>query len=120
MAAADRYFSATGRRLTFEYVLLAEVNDSPQCAQELAQLLSGRTSMLNVIPYNPVEGLPYETPTALARAEFRRILVDAGINVQFRERKGDRIQAACGQLRRQKTTQPLVTIPAVSPATRRD
>lgn len=105
MAAAERYFQATSRRLTFEYVLLANINDSVQCAEQLAELLRGRTSMLNVIPYNPVEGLPYETPSAVARAQFRKVLVDAGINVQFRERKGDRIQAACGQLRRDRSQQ---------------
>ena len=104
MEAAERYFRVTSRRLTFEYVLLAGINDSVAHAQELAELLAGRTSMLNVIPYNPVEGLPYETPSAIARAQFRKTLVDAGINVQFRERKGDRIQAACGQLRRQRQT----------------
>lgn len=100
MEAAERYFQATSRRLTFEYVLLSGINDSEQCAEELAKLLRGRTQMLNVIPYNPVEGLPYETPSSIAKAQFRKTLVDAGINVQFRERKGDRIQAACGQLRR--------------------
>ena len=109
MDAAERYFRATSRRLTFEYVLLAGINDSVQCAEELAELLRGRTSMLNVIPYNPVEGLPYETPSPIARAQFRKVLVDEGINVQFRERKGDRIQAACGQLRRQRQP-PLVNI----------
>lgn len=100
MEAAERYFQATSRRLTFEYVLLSGINDSQECAEQLAELLRGRTQMLNVIPYNPVEGLPYETPSSIAKAQFRKMLVDAGINVQFRERKGDRIQAACGQLRR--------------------
>ncbi len=103
MQAAERYFRATGRRLTFEYVLLSGINDSAECAEQLAALLQGKTSMLNVIPYNPVEGLPYETPSAIARSQFRKILTDAGINVQFRERKGDRIQAACGQLRRERS-----------------
>jgi 23S rRNA (adenine2503-C2)-methyltransferase len=104
MAAADRYFDATGRRLTFEYVLLAGVNDSTACAEELVSLLRGRTSMLNVIPYNAVEGLPYATPSQTAKSQFRRILTEGGINVQFRERKGDGIQAACGQLRRERNT----------------
>lgn len=109
MDAAERYFQATSRRLTFEYVLLAGINDSEECAKQLAQLLHGRTSMLNVIPYNPVEGLPYQTPSSIARAQFRKVLTEAGINVQFRERKGDRIQAACGQLRRERQA-PVVPI----------
>lgn len=100
MSAADRYFQATGRRLTFEYVLLADLNDSPECARELVRLLRGKTSMLNVIPYNPVAGLPYRTPSSLAIRRFRQELEDGGVNVQFRQRKGDNIDAACGQLRR--------------------
>jgi 23S rRNA (adenine2503-C2)-methyltransferase len=101
LAAADRYFVASGRRLTFEYVLLAGVNDQPQHARELARRLRSRTAMLNVIPYNPVDGLPYHTPSAAAQKRFREILERAGVNVQFRERKGDTISAACGQLRRE-------------------
>ena len=57
LAAADRYFEVSGRRLTFEYVLLGGLNDQPQHAHKLAALLRGRTALLNVIPYNPVAGL---------------------------------------------------------------
>lgn len=106
--AADRYFAKTRRRLTFEYVLLGGLNDSHQCARQLVQLLRGRTAMLNVIPYNPVPGLPYETPAADAVHEFRKTLLDGGINVMFRQRKGDDIQAACGQLRRLREREPQV------------
>jgi 23S rRNA (adenine2503-C2)-methyltransferase len=100
LAAADRYFDVSGRKLTFEYVLLAELNDHLEHARQLADLLAGRTALLNVIPYNPVAGLPYRTPSREAISQFREILEARGINVQFRERKGDRINAACGQLRR--------------------
>jgi 23S rRNA (adenine2503-C2)-methyltransferase len=106
LEAADRYFDATGRRLTFEYVLLKDLNDSQQCAEQLVKLLRGRTAMLNVIPYNPVPGLPYETPSAEMIHQFRRILMEGGINVMFRQRKGDDIQAACGQLRRLREKEP--------------
>ncbi len=102
MSAADRYFDATGRRLTFEYVLLAGINDTQQCALELVRLLRGRVSMLNVIPYNPVAGLPYETPSSGAIHDFRNFLLEGGINIMFRQRKGDGIDAACGQLRRNR------------------
>ncbi|MEX1223269.1 MAG: 23S rRNA (adenine(2503)-C(2))-methyltransferase RlmN, partial [Pirellulales bacterium] len=102
LAAADRYFETSGRRLTFEYVLLAELNDRPEHAQQLAGLLRGRAAMLNVIPYNPVAGLPYSTPTATAQRQFLQILEQRGVNVQVRQRKGDKIDAACGQLRRVK------------------
>jgi 23S rRNA (adenine2503-C2)-methyltransferase len=111
LQAADRYFAVTSRRLTFEYVLLSGINDSVQCAQELVQLLRGRVSMLNVIPYNPVAGLPYKTPSSQAIHQFRNCLLEAGINVMFRQRKGDGIDAACGQLRRNRseelTTSPI-------------
>jgi 23S rRNA (adenine2503-C2)-methyltransferase len=100
LAEADRYFEASGRRLTFEYVLLGGLNDQPEHAQQLAVLLRGRPALLNVIPYNPVAGLPYKTPSQGAQRRFREILEKAGLNTQFRQRKGDEINAACGQLRR--------------------
>ena len=106
MEAADRYFNATGRRLTFEYVLLKDLNDSPACAEQLVKLLRRKTAMLNVIPYNPVPGLPYETPAPESIHEFRKILMEGGINVMFRQRKGNDIQAACGQLRRLREKEP--------------
>jgi 23S rRNA (adenine2503-C2)-methyltransferase len=104
LEAADRYFEVSGRQLTYEYVLLADVNDAPDHARQLARLLGRREALLNVIPYNPVAGLPYHTPTAERRETFRTILEEAGIRVRFRHRKGDRIDAACGQLRRSQQT----------------
>ena len=106
MEAADRYFDATSRRLTFEYVLLAGINDDEKCARELVKLLRGRVSMLNVIPYNPVAGLPYETPDSETVHHFRNTLIEGGINVMFRQRKGSGIDAACGQLRRKRNLAP--------------
>jgi 23S rRNA (adenine2503-C2)-methyltransferase len=107
MEASEYYFEKTGRRLTFEYVLLKDINDTQECARELIRLLRGRVSMLNVIPYNPVPGLPYETPRPETIHDFRKTLVDGGINVMFRQRKGDSIQAACGQLRRLRERQTI-------------
>ena len=98
--AADHYFEVSSRRLTFEYVLLADINDQPDHARQLARLLNSRNVLLNVIPYNPVAGLPYRTPSSKAISEFRAILLRSNINVQFRQKKGDDIDAACGQLRR--------------------
>lgn len=100
LAEADHYFDLSGRQLTFEYVLLAGINDGPEHAHELARLLGGRTALVNVIPFNPVSGLPYRTPSTTAQQIFRRILEDHGIAVKFRHKKGDAIDAACGQLRR--------------------
>jgi 23S rRNA (adenine2503-C2)-methyltransferase len=100
LAEADHYFDLSGRQLTFEYVLLAGINDSAAHAEELADLLGARTAMVNVIPFNPVAGLPYRTPSTSAQQAFRSILESRGITVHFRHRKGDAIDAACGQLRR--------------------
>jgi 23S rRNA (adenine2503-C2)-methyltransferase len=102
LAATDYYFDATGRRVTFEYVLLAGLNDRPEHASRLASLLAARPSLVNLIPYNPVSGLPYRTPSATTTANFAGILRAGGINVKIRYRKGDRIEAACGQLRRSR------------------
>ncbi|HWA99137.1 MAG TPA: 23S rRNA (adenine(2503)-C(2))-methyltransferase RlmN [Pirellulales bacterium] len=113
VAAADRYFEASGRRLTFEYVLLGGLNDRAEHAEQLARLLAGRAALLNVIPYNPVAGLPYKTPSHADQQRFLGILRAHGINVQVRTRKGDKIDAACGQLRRsipQNIVEP--TLPA--------
>jgi 23S rRNA (adenine2503-C2)-methyltransferase len=100
LEAADHYFDVSGRRLTFEYVLLGGINDSREHAALLAELLRGRTALINVIPYNPVAGLPYRTPNSTAIRQFREVLEGAGLTVKFRHRKGDKINAACGQLRR--------------------
>jgi len=102
--AADRYFDSSGRRLTFEYVLLGDVNDSDESARQLVKLLRHRRVLLNVIPYNPVTGLPYVTPSKRSIANFRQILESGGVNVKFRQRKGSDIDAACGQLRRNRAS----------------
>ena len=103
LEAADKYFEVSGRRLTFEYVLLGEVNDSDESAQELADCLRDKNALVNVIPYNPVDGLPWKEPTAEQIERFGRILRTEGINVQFRIQKGEKINAACGQLRRNQS-----------------
>jgi 23S rRNA (adenine2503-C2)-methyltransferase len=100
MGAADRYWEVSGRRLTFEYVLLGGVNDAPEDAERLARLLGRRAALVNVIPYNSVAGLPWREPTKGSRERFLDVLRTAGVNVQVRRRKGARIDAACGQLRR--------------------
>ncbi|MCL2623611.1 MAG: 23S rRNA (adenine(2503)-C(2))-methyltransferase RlmN [Planctomycetaceae bacterium] len=100
MAAADRFFHATGRRVTFEYVLIDQVNDRPEHARELVQLLKNRTAIVNLIPLNPVAELPYRTPSQTTVQRFVEQLEQGGIDVKTRYKKGDPIDAACGQLRR--------------------
>lgn len=100
LAAADYYFDKTGRRVTFEYVLLADINDQPEHARQLAELLRGRPSLINLIPYNPIPELPFRTPESSVTAKFAEILTQHNLTAAIRYRKGDRISAACGQLRR--------------------
>jgi 23S rRNA (adenine2503-C2)-methyltransferase len=104
LAAADYFFARTGRQVTFEYVLLRGVNDSPADAEELAGLLQGRRAHVNVIPFNPVDGLPYRCPDPESLAAFLAPLRRRGISVKVRKRKGTAIDAACGQLRRRELT----------------
>jgi 23S rRNA (adenine2503-C2)-methyltransferase len=100
LAAADDYFRRTGRRVTFEYVLLGGLNDQPEHARRLVRLLQGRQVLVNVIPYNRVPELPYRTPPAAATTRFVETLRQGSLTAKIRYRKGQRIDAACGQLRR--------------------
>lgn len=85
-------------KITFEYLLLGGVNDSPSHAQELAKLISQIKSKLNLICYNSSEGEPYLKPTEEAILTFQKILWSKGITAILRKSKGQDIQAACGQL----------------------
>ena len=103
LGAADEYFERTGRRLTFEYVLLAGVNDDPAAARQLARRMRGRAALINLIPYNEVAGLGFRRPAPAAVRAFRSVLEREGLTVQVRRRKGGRIEAACGQLRHESS-----------------
>jgi 23S rRNA (adenine2503-C2)-methyltransferase len=100
LEAADYFHRRTGRQVTFEYVLLRDLNDTPAHARQLAALLQGKQAHVNLIPFNEVEGLPYRRPTDEALSAFVETLHRAGISVKVRKRKGSEIDAACGQLRR--------------------
>ncbi len=100
LAAVERYIAKTGRRVTFEYALMAGVNDSPQLAQELALRLKSLLCHINLIPLNPIPDSKYQ-PTSDADAErFAEILRSAGVSTTIRLRRGIEINAGCGQLRR--------------------
>lgn len=99
LEAADEYFEKTGRRVTYEYVLLGGVNDGPEQARELASLLRTRTAHVNLIPMNPVAPLDLHAPAQPRTATFVETLRQGGVNATVRKRKGADIDAACGQLR---------------------
>jgi 23S rRNA (adenine2503-C2)-methyltransferase len=100
LAAADVYFKRTGRQITYEYVLLRDINDRSTDAYELTRLLANRHAHVNLIPYNPVPGLPFDRPDAESVRRFITILRNGRVSVTVRKTKGRAIDAACGQLRR--------------------
>jgi 23S rRNA (adenine2503-C2)-methyltransferase len=85
-------------RITFEYVLLAGVNDSPQDARRLAKLVAGVKSKVNLIPLNAAAGIPFERPSDEAINRFAKIVADYDVAVSVRKSRGRDIRAACGQL----------------------
>ena len=93
-----RYADRTGRDITYEYTLLKGINDKPEHAEELADLVRGHPCTVNLIPYNPVEGLHLQRPERESIEGFREILESEGIVVTWRYTKGKDIAAACGQL----------------------
>ncbi len=104
LAAADEYFEVTGRRITYEYVLLGGVNDQPAHAHQLADLLADRNAHVNLIPMNDVETLPFHEPAEPETQSFVAILEARGTAATVRKRKGADIDAACGQLRLKQET----------------
>ena len=100
LAACRRYPGASNaRRITFEYVMLRDVNDSEAEARELVRLIAGIPAKVNLIPFNPWPGSDYEPSTGNQLARFARIVQDAGFASPIRVPRGRDILAACGQLR---------------------
>jgi 23S rRNA (adenine2503-C2)-methyltransferase len=91
--------SSNARRITFEYVMLKGVNDSPAEARELVRLLKGIPAKVNLIPFNPWPGAPYECSTETSIAAFSDIVFAAGYSAPVRTPRGRDIAAACGQLK---------------------
>ena len=98
-----RYVAITGRRVSFEYILLGGVNDQPRHAAALARLLRGFQSHVNLIAYNPIEEEDFRRPSPLAVEAFRRSLQERHVAVSVRASRGLDRDAACGQLRRRLT-----------------
>jgi 23S rRNA (adenine2503-C2)-methyltransferase len=99
IAACDYYQQRKGRMLTFEYILIAGVNDGLDQVKPLAQLASRLNAKVNLIPYNKVEGLPWERPDEATQEAFLAALERLDVTATLRRAKGSDIDAACGQLR---------------------
>ncbi len=100
LAACDYYFKKTGRRVSFEYALVAGVNDSSQEAQKLIKLIKHSKAHVNLIPVNPIEERSYRQSDKKRVEAFKNQLLKAGINATIRREMGRDIDGACGQLRR--------------------
>lgn len=99
MAACKRYVAGKPhRRVTFEYVMLAGVNDSEAHAHQLVKILRGVPAKVNLIPFNPFPGAPYECSSLAVINAFREVVMQAGIITVTRKTRGEDIAAACGQL----------------------
>jgi len=98
LASCDDYVRATGRRITFEWALIREVNDTPEQARLLAGKLKGLLCHVNAIPLNPTQGFSGQATTRERAEAFKEILNAAGIPCTIRLRRGIDIQAGCGQL----------------------
>ncbi|NLJ61032.1 MAG: 23S rRNA (adenine(2503)-C(2))-methyltransferase RlmN [Firmicutes bacterium] len=100
MDAAAYYRERTGRRVTFEYALIRDINDSDRHACQLADLLREQSGHVNLIPLNPIDEKDYMRPTTIRINSFSKILQEASIPVTVRRNLGLDVNAACGQLRR--------------------
>lgn len=100
LAACRRYTAGKDRKahIVYEYVMLDGVNDKPEHARELAKLLGGMSAKVNLIPFNPFPGAPYQRSKPEVIAAFSKILRDRKVFATTRKTRGDDIDAACGQL----------------------
>ena len=103
------YFDKTGREVTFEYILLAGVNDEPHHAKRLAAICrnGGFKVNVNLLRYNEVPGLPFDRPGSNRVMRFQNLLREQGVTAHVRRSRGRDIDAACGQLRRKQTAPPV-------------
>ena len=96
------YYKKTNRRLTFEYIMLKDINDSIECATQLANLVKGMNCYINLIPYNETNNIEFKRTNSIQIMKFYDILKKNNIGVTIRREFGGKISAACGQLRSKK------------------
>ena len=99
MDAVKFYINKTNRRVTFEYIMLKDVNDSVECAEELSKLISGMNAYVNLIPYNETSHIEYKKSEQNAILKFYDVLKKNNVGVTIRREFGSKVKAACGQLR---------------------
>ena len=104
LAAGEDYAQSTGRRVTYEYILLGGVNDTEEHARRLVKILSGQLANVNLIPFNPVVERNFSPPTSAAVKKFFHFLNTHGITSTVRKEMGADVNAACGQLRAMHNT----------------
>jgi 23S rRNA (adenine2503-C2)-methyltransferase len=102
MPALKTYLEKTNRRLTFEYIMLKDINDSEECALELARLVKGINCYINLIPYNETNNIDFKRTNTIQIMRFYDILKKNNVGVTIRKEFGSKISAACGQLRSKK------------------
>jgi 23S rRNA (adenine2503-C2)-methyltransferase len=102
ISALKEYISITNRRVTFEYILLKDINDTTKCSNELSDLLRGMNCYVNLIPYNETENIEFKRSKPSQIMKFYDILKKKNINVTIRKEFGGKVDAACGQLRAKK------------------
>ena len=105
MDAIKEYIKLTNRRVTFEYILLKDVNDSEECAYELCELLKGINCYVNLIPYNETSNIIYKKSSKVTIDRFYDILKKNNISVTIRREFGSKVSAACGQLRSEQISE---------------
>ena len=102
LPALEEYLKRTNRRITFEYIMLAGINDTDECAKELAKLVGHLNCYINLIPYNETNNLEFKRSSTVQIMRFYDILKKNRLNVTIRREFGSKISAACGQLRIKK------------------
>jgi 23S rRNA (adenine2503-C2)-methyltransferase len=118
VAAGERYARASGYPIQYQWTLLEGVNDTDEEIEGLVRLLHGKYAILNLIPYNAVEGLPYRRPSGDAAAAMARRLNKRGILTKLRQSAGQDVDGGCGQLRARAArdgTQRVITLRSVAP-----
>jgi 23S rRNA (adenine2503-C2)-methyltransferase len=113
--AARFYFDKTGREITLEYILLSGVNDRPEHARQLSQIVKTLRANVNLIRYNEVETLPYKRPRSQDVVTFQDVLRHNGVNAHVRKSRGRDIDAACGQLRKKQEADAMVQLGVSEP-----